>query len=168
MIHGLFPLRGVPLKLPASLRSEIVWTPYTPCQGDFFGFRPGGRSRLVALLRLSIRRFCVVARQAMIHGLFPLRGVPLKLPASLRSKVSFARAGFGRFSARNGRFSFIRAGFGRFPARESCFGGKENSVRAHYEPSTAVFAPEAGLQTRIRSVFGLGRPFLCLSVITVL
>ena len=27
-------------------------------------------------------------QQAMIHGLFPLRGVPLKLPASLRSETN--------------------------------------------------------------------------------
>ena len=33
--------------------------------------------------------FCVLAQQAMIHGLFPLRGVPLKLPASLRSETVF-------------------------------------------------------------------------------
>ena len=61
---------------------------------------------------------------------------------------------------------FVRVS-GVFPHGRVVSGG-ENSVRAHFGPYKAVFAPEAGLQTRIRSVFGLRRPFLCLSEITVL
>ena len=51
MIHGLFPLRGVPLKLPASLRSEIVCT---PCQGECgLHFVPGRHLRCFDFLRKS-------------------------------------------------------------------------------------------------------------------
>ena len=76
-------------KASAFLRSPCL-NPLHPLSGGFFGLWPGGRSRLVASLRLQIRRraFLVVSQQAM-NGLLPLRGVPLKLPPSLRSVSRF-------------------------------------------------------------------------------
>jgi len=76
-------------KASAFLRSPCL-NPLHPLSGGFFGLWPGGRSRLVASLRLQIRRraFLVVSQQAM-NGHLPLRGVPLKLPPSLRSVSRF-------------------------------------------------------------------------------
>ena len=63
-------------------------------------------------------------QQAMIHGLFPLRGVPLKLPASLRSKVSLRPCRFRSFSCTEWPFFLFPCEFRAFSRTGELFRGK--------------------------------------------